>query len=194
MLSDSAGSQTLTAALRDVMRWLTGEGISGAIVGGVAASILGRPRMTRDVDAVILIEETGWRRTVESARSYGIEPRVEDVIDFAARTRVMLFRHTESGVDVDVMLGGLAFDEELIARSSLVKVGPLRLRLPAAEDLVIMKALARRPRDIADIEAILDVQRDLDVERIRARLREFSSVLDVPEIHEDFERLLRQRR
>jgi hypothetical protein len=58
---------SVIAALTDVMRWLTDEAIPGTIVGGVAASILGRPRMTRDVDALILAEDTGWDRLVSSA-------------------------------------------------------------------------------------------------------------------------------
>jgi len=92
-----------------------------------------------------------------------------------------------------VSLGALPFEREVIERSTMVRVGALRLRLSSAEDLVIMKALARRPKDIADIEGILDVQRDLDLDRIRTYLREFSSLLEMPEIQDDFERLLRRR-
>jgi predicted nucleotidyltransferase len=192
MLNDGDGQSTVTAALTAVMRWLTDEGIRGTIVGGVAASILGRPRMTRDVDALILAEDTGWDRLVGSAKAFGITPRIDDVVDFAARTRVLLLRHEGSGVDIDIMLGGLAFHRELVARSTLVDVGPLQVRIPAAEDLIIMKAVAGRPRDMADIESILSVHDGLDLDRIRQRLREFSSLLDMPDIHEDFEHLLRR--
>jgi len=175
------------------MRWLVNERIPGAIIGGVAASIRGRPRLTDDVDAVILADDVGWERVVSSASPYGIVPRIDGVLDFAARSRVLLLRHEPSGVDLDVSLGALPFEREVIERSSIEKVGRLRLRLSSAEDVVIMKALARRPRDIADIEGILDVQRDLDLDRIRHYLREFSSLLEMPEIQEDFERLLRRQ-
>jgi hypothetical protein len=66
--------------------------------------------------------------------------------------------------------------------------------LVSAEDLVIMKAVARRQQDIGDIHAVLDRSSDLDLARIRHHLREFSSVLEMPEIHDDFEKLLRSRR
>jgi hypothetical protein len=75
-----------------------------------------------------------------------------------------------------------------------VKVGSLRLPLVTAEDLVIMKAVARRRQDIGDIEAVLDRHPDLDLQRIRHHLREFSSVLEMPEIYDDFEKLLRRRK
>ena len=57
-----------------------------------------------------------------------------------------------------------------------------------------MKAVARRPKDIADIEGLLTTNPDLDLDHIRHHLREFSSVLEMPEIQEDFERLLRRKR
>ena len=56
-----------------------------------------------------------------------------------------------------------------------------------------MKAIAGRGRDIMDIENIIQANPDLDVERIRRWVREFSAVLEMPEIHDALEKLLRQR-
>ena len=50
----------LLEALRAFVRWLRAGQVRGVIIGGVAASILGRPRMTRDIDALILLEEKYW--------------------------------------------------------------------------------------------------------------------------------------
>jgi len=176
------------------MRWLSVEGIKGAIIGGVAASIVGRPRMTADVDAVILVDDSDWERVAESASHYGLMPRRADLLAFAARTRVLLLRHTASGIDVDISLGALPFEHEVVARALAVNLKDLDLRIATGEDLVIMKALPRRPHDIADIEGILVVHPDLDLARIRDYLREFSSALEMPEIQDDFERLLRRVR
>jgi hypothetical protein len=41
----------LLAALEDLVGWFKGREVPGVVIGGVAASVLGRPRMTRDVDA-----------------------------------------------------------------------------------------------------------------------------------------------
>ena len=56
------------------------------------------------------------------------------------------------------------------------------MRIASAEDLVIMKAVAGRARDVADIENLISANPDLDVERIRRWVREFSSVLEIPEM------------
>ena len=176
------------------MRWLTSESIRGTIIGGVAVSIRAEPRFTDDVDAVILADDMGWERVVDSAGRYGLVPRIDDVLKFAARSRMLLLRHEASGVDIDVSLGTLPFERQAIDRSTVVTVGQVRLRVASPEDLVIMKALARRPKDFVDIDSILDAQKDLDLDRIRHHLREFSSVLEMPEIHEDFEKLLRRKK
>lgn len=150
--------------------------------------------MTRDIDALVLGDEMGWEAVLESASRFGIAPRIDDPLDFARRTRILLLRHLPSSVDIDVSLGALPFEREVVERSSIVIAGDIHVRVPTVEDLVIMKALARRPRDLGDIEGLLDVWPDIDLDRIRQWLREFGSILEMPEIQEDFERLLRQRR
>jgi hypothetical protein len=44
-----------------------------------------------------------------------------------------------------------------------------------------------------DIENIIQANPNLDVDRIRRCVREFSAVLEMPEIHDALEKLLRQR-
>lgn len=94
----------------------------------------------------------------------------------------MLLRHAPGNLDVDISLGALPFEEEVVERSTNIDVGGLQIRVATAEDLVIMKAVAGRGRDIVDIENILDANRDLDVDRIRHWVRQFSSILDMPEM------------
>ena len=90
------------------------------IIGGVAASLLGRPRTTRDVDAVVWLDhERDWPSFVAGLRTHDIEPRIDDVLGFAARSRVLLLRHVPSGIDVGgdgTELGALPFEKEAISR------------------------------------------------------------------------------
>lgn len=72
------------------------------------------------------------------------------------------------------------------------KLGRIRIPLPRPEDLVVMKAIAHRPRDAADIEALLDAHEDLDMTRIVRIVDEFASVLEAPELLTDLERILRR--
>lgn len=60
------------------------------------------------------------------------------------------------GPDLDIALGGLPFEEASVARSTLFTFPPdVPLRTCSAEDLVVLKAFADRPKDWVDIEGIL---------------------------------------
>jgi hypothetical protein len=72
----------------------------GVIIGGIAASLLGTPRLTVDLDAVFLLGFDDLPRLLTEAAKHGIEPRIADPIAFAKRSRVLLLRHTVSEIDV----------------------------------------------------------------------------------------------
>jgi hypothetical protein len=183
----------LLAALRALVGWLAATGVRGAVIGGVAAALLGRPRVTGDVDALVLVEESGWEAFVRAGARFGIRPRRPDAIAFARRSRVLLLRHEPSAIDVDVSLGALAFEREVVARARSRRVAGVSVPLATAEDLIVMKAIARRPRDVADIEGLRDAGRRLDRRRILRLVREFADALEMPEIARDLERILGRR-
>ncbi len=182
------------SVLSDLTGWLESTHVPAMVIGGVAASILGRPRATRDIDALVLLSEDRWAAALADAQSHGIIARVEEPLDFARRSRVLLLRHAESGVDIDIILGRLAYEEEAIARSELHDIGGLRVKLPQVEDLMIMKAIAQRAQDLRDIEGLLDVHPDADIERVHQWVREFATAMTMPEVLEGFEKLLAQRK
>lgn len=103
---------------------------------------------------------------------------------------MLLLSHIETGVAVDVSLGVLPFEEEMIARSKLHVIGELSLRLPTPEDLVILKAVAHRPKDLLDVAEVVKNNPDLDRKRVEAWVREFAALLDMPQIWEDLQRVL----
>ena len=162
----------------------------GVIIGGIAASLLGTPRFTADLDAVFLLSVDDIPRLLQEAARQGIEPRIPDAEAFARKNRVLLLRHTTSGTDIDLSLGILPFEYEMVERSSLVNVGALQLRLPTPEDLIIMKAIAHRPKDLADIEAIAASHPDLDEERISDWVEQFGEALDLPELWDEISKYL----
>jgi predicted nucleotidyltransferase len=185
-----AAIEPLLAALRAVERWSQESGTAVVIVGGVAASLLGRPRLTRDVDALISAPPPLWPALLAAAARHDLMPRIDDALGFAERTRVLLLRHMGSDIDVDVILGSLRFEVEAIAHALPVHLRDTTVRLPRVEDLLIMKAIAARPRDIADIEGLLATHPEADLGRVRAFVAEFSQAAERPDLAVEFERLL----
>jgi len=184
----------LLTILRHLVAWLQAEKVQGVVIGGVAASLWGRPRLTRDVDVLVLLEEGRWGEFLAAGAGHGFLPRRADALAFARETRVLLVRHGESGIDLDLVFGSLPFEKEAAIRAKWVDLGGVAIPLSSPEDLIIMKAVAHRPRDLEDIAAILAAQPGLNVRRVRRWLREFSGALEMPEILNDLEALLSQRR
>jgi hypothetical protein len=86
---------SLRSALADLTNWLNAAQIPSMVIGGVAASILGRPRLTRDIGALAILQESDWQRAIDGAVRFGIFPRIADALEFAQRSRVLLMRHAQ---------------------------------------------------------------------------------------------------
>jgi len=181
---------TLLGALADLMKWLDAGNIPSMIIGGVAASVLGQPRLTQDVDALVILSEGEWANAVSTAARHGIFPRIENALDFARRSRVLLMRHAESGIDIDITFGGLVFEHAAINNSELHDIGGLRVRFPRVEDLLIMKAVARRPKDLQDIEGLLAAHPEADVANVRQWVSEFATAMNMLDMLDDFDKLV----
>jgi len=181
---------TLLAALADLVKWLDVAKMPFMVIGGVAASVLGQPRLTQDVDALAILPEADWAKAVSTAAGHGILPRIENPLDFARRSRVLLMRHTESAINIDLIFGRLQFEQTAIDNSEIHDIDGLRVRLPRVEDLLIMKAIARRPKDLQDIEGLLAAHPEADVVAVRQRVREFATAMSMSDMLDDFDKVV----
>ena len=184
---------SLESALADLMGWLDAAHIPSMIIGGVAASVLGRPRLTRDVDALAVLPEGDWAEATRLAPQFNILPRIDNALQFAKRSHVLLMRHTASGIDVDLTFGELPFERAAVANCENHDVGGIRVRLPRVEDLLVMKAIARRPKDVEDLQGLLAAHPELDVTSARRWVREFAIAMSMPDMLREFDALLAQR-
>jgi hypothetical protein len=72
-----------------------------------------------------------------------------------------------------------------------VRLGNTDVRFCSAEDLLVHKLFAGRPRDIEDALSVLAKNAGLDLGYVRARLRDFSAAIDA-DLTERLEALLAQ--
>ncbi len=142
------------APLQALQNLLEASQNQGVIIGGIAASLLGTPRFTADLDAVFIMSASEISGFLELAEGFGIKPRLPDAAEFARKNRVLLLRHADSGIDMDISMGALPFEIEMVERSRIREMGNIQLRLPTPEDLIILKAVAHRAKDLEDIRAI----------------------------------------
>lgn len=189
-MADPAAIAPLAQAIRDLVAWWSADRTPGSVIGGVAASLLGRARFTRDVDAVVLVDEERWDSFLASGEQFGFLPRLPDAVAFARQSRMLLVRHEPTSVDVDLSFGALPFEHEAVERATQQRVAGVEFPVLTPEDLLIMKAVAHRPQDLGDIEGVLVANPQLDRQRVRQWVEQFATALDAPEILGDLEALL----
>lgn len=164
----------------------------GVIIGGIAVGFLGRPRLTEDVDAMFLLSTQDISKFLVAAKNENIEPRIPNADEFARKNRILLLQHTPTETNIDISLGIMPFEEEMVQRSIIQSTSTLSVRLPSPEDLIIMKAIAHRPKDLEDIRTIVDKNPKLDIPRIEKWVKQFAEVLEMPSLWDDIEDILNQ--
>jgi predicted nucleotidyltransferase len=178
-------------ALQNIINHFNDQGV---IIGGIAVSLIGEPRFTLDLDAVVLLSVKDVERILDVAEQQGIEARIPNLVDFARKNRVLLLRHMATDINIDLSLGILPFEVEMIERSQVIEIGKLKIRIPTAEDLIILKAVAHREKDLQDIKAIANTQTEIDLNRISFWLEQFGEVLDFPGLWDEIEDLISSKK
>lgn len=162
----------------ELHQFLTDHGIPYVIIRGLAVQYWGRPRLTVHVDLTVLAPPEGIADFVQMIVER-FDSRVPDPVSFVRQARMILVR-ASNGCEVDISLALPGYEDELMQRAVEWQLEPgKRVSLCSAEDLIIHKAVAGRPQDLADIEGVVYRQGDaLDVGYIRRWLREFAAVLE----------------
>jgi hypothetical protein len=178
----------LVRAAAELQKLCEAEGWRFCFIGGLAVQRWGEPRETVDVDLTLITGFGGEERFIHRLlQEY--EGRVDDAAEFARTNRVLLVR-APSGVGIDIAFGALPFEESVVSRSSTFSfAGKANLRTCSAEDLIVLKAFASRPRDWIDVEGIIVRQAGkLDWTYIDQQLRPLVELKEAPEILSELEK------
>lgn len=178
------------AACRDALR---ATGVGHVFIGGVAVLSYGVARATVDVDATIDASGVDLAGLLTQLEARGFEARLPDAVEFARRSNVLLVRHVATQVPFDLTLGWLPFEVELIGSVVERAFAGTRIPVPTVTDLLIMKVVAHRPKDVGDAEALVRLH-PVDFIRARRVLAEFCAVLEDDSRLQTLDRLERQPR
>ena len=151
----------LWPTLADAVTMLEARGIQSALIGGLAVSLRGQPRMTADVDLVVLATVDEALRLVRELDSTSFAPLFSGVEEVVASAFILPLRHRHTGIRVDLAIGMSGFEQQAVRRATPFTIGGTRIAVVSIEDLLVMKALAGRPQDDQDIRGLVAAQRDV---------------------------------
>jgi predicted nucleotidyltransferase len=145
-------------ALEALASLLDRLGIRWMLIGALAANRYRvTTRLTQDVDLLLadvgpgldtlerVLGEAGWllRRALPGGE-------------------ILRLRHAELGA-ADLIVAGTAYEQGALARARDERLGDAQeVRIAAPEDVIVLKLIAGRSQDVADIEAILAAKPSLD--------------------------------
>jgi predicted nucleotidyltransferase len=162
-------------ALEDAANHLQRLGIRFAIVGGIATSIRGEVRFTRDVDIAIAVQNDSELDTlVLELRDAGYEvaglAQQKDV-DRTATVGLV----SPSGLLVHLLAATCGIETEIAARAEPVRFSDdTPVPVACTEELMAMKILSmteKRLQDRIDAGNLLAMNPDMDLGRVRANLQ-----------------------
>lgn len=140
-----------------IVRVLHEQRVEFALAGGLAYSAMVTPRATVDIDVLVLLHKRPPTELFQGLRA--------SLPAFSPHEQPMVFRRAtiwralagEEGreVVVDFILAEGEFHSSALARKRTVEFAGMALPIVTIEDLVLLKALADRPQDRADIAGVL---------------------------------------
>jgi hypothetical protein len=162
----------LAKALRDFVGLFEQLETPYAIMGGIAVRVYGIPRPTHDVDFTLAIDRGRLPDLYAAVEALGYtvpEAYAGGWVDQVAGMPLVKFRLflEGRGVDIDVFLAESRYQEELLGRRRRDQIDDLDVWFVSPEDLILLKLLAGRPRDVADVGDILFTQGQLDETYLR---------------------------
>jgi len=139
--------------------------------------IHGRLRVTEDVDLTLGVDAGEAARVLAVLQEAGMRPLVEKPEEFVARTCILPMFAEEERVRVDFAFSFSLYERQAIDRALTREETGYPVRFVTAEDLIIHKLFAGRPRDIEDIRGVLArKQGKVDREYLRHWIRQFAQL------------------
>ena len=177
------------AALADLKEALAALRVDWYVFGAQAALVYGAARVTADVDVTLRLGKVTPARLATALKRHGFRLRIDDPA-FVRTTRVLPILHVRTSVPADLVIAGPGLEDVFLERSSVHDLGGVRVPVARAEDVIVMKLLAGRDKDLDDVAAIVAARgAGLDVKDIRTTLAMVEGALGQSDLLPLWERL-----
>lgn len=157
--------------------------------GAQAVNLHGFPRATADLDLTVELARRTPRSFLVALRKAGFDARFADDA-FIAAMRVIPVVHRATKLPVDLVLAGPGLEEQFLDEVELRPLGRRTIPVLSAENLIVTKLLAGRPKDLEDVRELLAVKGSaLDAARVEEVLRALEEALARNDLVPAFRRL-----
>jgi hypothetical protein len=155
---------------RSAFSFLEDRGTPYLVIGGLAVVAVGEPRTTADADAIVFVSKAEAEALIRDAAGAGYDLGVEIELARLATTGTMRFRRGR--FQIDLITASLPFEEMALARANRYELFGILLPFPSPEDLILLKVLAGRDKDMLDAAGVARRHRErLDIGYLQRTMR-----------------------
>jgi predicted nucleotidyltransferase len=149
-----------------ILGLLTARGVDFVLIGGYAAVLHGSPRVTRDLDLCHATDRANLRALGKvlaelDARPAGAKGELPFIPDerTLAKTELLTLETDAGRLDLMTAPAGSPGYERLRSGAARYEIGGFLVKVAEIDDLLLMKAAAGRPKDLADIAELEAISR-----------------------------------
>lgn len=162
------------AYFEEVFKTLNQSKVKYVVAGGIAVSLHGYSRLTKDLDLIVFMEEKNLKLFFKTLQKIGYRPKVpvtmNQFIDAKQRKKwqkeknMVVFsfcQYDPPFTIIDVFVSEPFPFNEIYKKRVLVEIKEgLSIPLISIEHLIILKQRAGRPQDLIDLVQLEYIQRD----------------------------------
>lgn len=150
---------------RTIFKELNEFGIDYLVVGGLAVNFHGVPRLTYDIDLMILLEPDNILKLIKKLTQWGYRPKVpinpQDLADESVRNSwiqdkgmkaLNFYSETLPIGEIDIVMDSPIPYDVLKARAVKIQLQEIKIPVISIHDLIELKIQAGRRQDLSDVE------------------------------------------
>jgi hypothetical protein len=117
---------------KEVIDFLEASQVRYLVIGGIAVSVIGEPRMTQDIDLIISLKKQDVQDFLETAKTYGFEIDIKQELQRIKRTGTFKLSHRP--FHADVIIASIPLEESAFRRAQRIKLLDKIVSFPSPED------------------------------------------------------------
>lgn len=178
--------------LRAIARALKPLKIRWYVFGAQAVIAAGAIRQTADIDITTEDFPAARLQAALARAGYVLRADIPGIAELIEHHRILPLQHRKTGFQLDVVRGGPGPEAQMLERVIRRRVGRMLIPFVETNDLLVLKILAGREKDLEDVRMLLRSKSpEIDAEVVKERLGELGRLLDDSTLVELFEQQVR---
>jgi hypothetical protein len=143
----------LVDAYKEIVKFLNSGGYTYIVIGGIAASTIGEPRITADVDVDIVLNKEDVPHFLNKATKAGFRVSVSKCLKSAERLGV--FQISFGDYHIDFIIASTDLEAQACKRRKAIQLHGVKAFFPSPEDLILLKIIPGRDKDLLDAKSVV---------------------------------------